>query len=352
MFRVLIIFFKRKIGISPASTNYFKLLFFFLVLFWFSSAGFLYFELPQKPDLNWADAMWWTLVTMTTVGYGDYFPESFGGRYIIAIPTMVFGIGFLGFIISEIATKLIDTRSKRLQGMLKINEEDHILIFNYTNLQGILKIIDEISMDESTMDKKIILVDESLQELPRELIDRDVLFVKGDPTDEEVLQRANLTGASHCIILAKDANNPRSDDLNLSITLMIEKINANIYSIVEIINPKKVRQLEFAGADSVICVSQFTSNLIIQELQDPGIQKVLETITSNQIEQNIYIVPLKKTGKHSYGVLLQKKLTENYSILGIYRNGESIINCEHSFPLDDDDKVILIAGKRPAEIVL
>lgn len=61
----------------------------------FSSSGFMYFELADKPDLGWGDALWWSMVTMTTVGYGDFFPTTPGGRYVIGFPTMLFGISIL-----------------------------------------------------------------------------------------------------------------------------------------------------------------------------------------------------------------------------------------------------------------
>ena len=51
--------------------------------------GISFFE----PQLSMVDAVWWTLVTITTVGYGDIYPTSLGGR-IVGIFLMLFGIGF------------------------------------------------------------------------------------------------------------------------------------------------------------------------------------------------------------------------------------------------------------------
>ncbi|MCD8501869.1 MAG: potassium channel family protein, partial [Bacillaceae bacterium] len=52
---------------------------------------------------NYADAVWWTIVTTTTVGYGDISPETIIGR-LIAIILMIFGIGLVGMVTGSIAT--------------------------------------------------------------------------------------------------------------------------------------------------------------------------------------------------------------------------------------------------------
>ncbi|WP_231686768.1 potassium channel family protein [Bacillus sp. JCM 19034] len=60
---------------------------------------------------NYADALWWSIVTATTVGYGDISPETNIGR-VIALILMLFGIGLLGMITGSIATYFINGQSK------------------------------------------------------------------------------------------------------------------------------------------------------------------------------------------------------------------------------------------------
>lgn len=67
-----------------------------LLLMVFASIAILQFERPADGNIRTApDAVWWTVVTMTTVGYGDHFPVTMGGRVVAALLMMV-GIGLFG----------------------------------------------------------------------------------------------------------------------------------------------------------------------------------------------------------------------------------------------------------------
>jgi voltage-gated potassium channel len=52
--------------------------------------------------------MWWAVVTVTTVGYGDVYPTSVEGR-IIAMVVMLFGIGFLSVLTATVASRFVKT---------------------------------------------------------------------------------------------------------------------------------------------------------------------------------------------------------------------------------------------------
>ena len=129
MIRLLVTLFARVRRTSGQALRRVSLLSF--ALLFFATSGFMYFELDGQPDLEWSDALWWALVTMTTVGYGDLFPKTFGGRYLIAIPTMVFGISILGYLLSMVAAFLIEERNRELKGMARVDLSEHLLIIHF-----------------------------------------------------------------------------------------------------------------------------------------------------------------------------------------------------------------------------
>ena len=178
---------------------------------------------------------------MTTIGYGDYAPATVGGRYLVGLPTMIFGIGFLGYIITQIADVLIASRSRRLKGMADITSKKHIVIINYTTEEEILVLVGGVRADVKTRDLDIVLVDERLAEAPDRLVREGVLFVKGNPTTEETLKRANMSSAGYAVIPRGTGRITIPTTRNLATVLVLEKLNPDIFTVVEVVEPSKVR---------------------------------------------------------------------------------------------------------------
>ena len=151
---------------------------FFASVFCYASTGFMYFELDERPDFEWHNAIWWSFVTMTTVGYGDWAPITPNGQFLVGLPTMLVGVSVLGYILSLLASLILETKIKELKGMTKINQSGHIIISRFNTLVSTLKIVDEIRMDLSTANTHVVIIDEDLEELPTELHENNVSFSK------------------------------------------------------------------------------------------------------------------------------------------------------------------------------
>ncbi len=71
-------------------------------------------DAPHANITNLKDALWWAVVTVTTVGFGDHYPVTDGGRMVAAI-LMVTGIGTIGLLASSLASVLVVRKEGELQ---------------------------------------------------------------------------------------------------------------------------------------------------------------------------------------------------------------------------------------------
>ncbi|MCK5799920.1 MAG: NAD-binding protein, partial [Deltaproteobacteria bacterium] len=306
-----------------------------VAILFFAASGFMYFESVAKPDLAWSDAIWWAFVTMTTVGYGDFFPATAAGRYLIGIPTIVFGISILGYLLSTVATYLIEARSKELKGMLELDVRDHILIIHYPDKERFLTLLRDLRADDKTAKLPIVLVDDTLEELPEALMETGVRFVRGSPTSETVLGRACYKDALYAIILSRDGRDPSSDNHSLAVVLTLEKLHSEMFTVAEVIDPEHIDLLYRAGCDSVVCLASLSTNFLAQELLDPGVQLVLEQLTNNSYGQQIYISPITTAKGRTYSDVSANLHERGMMVLGIERDRKVLLNPEPSAPIDE-----------------
>ena len=306
----------------------------------------MYFELPENPDLGWVDAFWWSIVTMTTVGYGDFFPVSIWGRVLVGFPTMLLGVGILGYMLSLVATTMLESKMLETKGMKNLILKHHIIICNFNSFDKIQQLMHEIHKDVSTQDAHIVIIDEKIEELPAELASEKTHFVKGDPSREPTLEQANLNDCRAVLIQADNSDIAGSDNKNLKTCLTIETIHPEAYTIVECTNPENSIFFRRAKCDSVISIASLTGQMMIQELQDPGVNTIISELTSNAKGKQIYISKLK-TQANNYRDVKDMYRDDKVILIGIRRGADNFVMPEPGFPVCIGDQVILISDKRP-----
>lgn len=321
-----------------------------LAVLLYGTTGFLYFELPANPDLTWLDGLWYTLVTITTVGYGDFFPKSMGGRFLVGWPVMLFGIGLLGYALSVVAAALVTSKTREVRGMAGFKLKDHLVLFNFSGLAKIERVLDELALDPSVgSSMPVVLVDEALEELPVELQKRGVHFVRGNPTRDETLQRAGIDLARHAVVMTRNQADTGSDHLNVSIALAIEGRCKRVNTVVECVDPASEELLRKAGCDRVVCSSRFDAQFLSQELLNPGIQEVLGDLLTLTRGQQLYLVPI--SGEDCFEALSSRCRDRGHIALGIScPDGEVVMNPPGKERVSNGCRLVTIGSSRLAGI--
>ncbi len=158
--------------------------------------GFYHFEKPVSPQLSLWDSFWWAMVTVTTIGYGDVFPRTLGGR-LIALFLMFAGIGALSFLTAAIASFLV--RGDGWQ-QLRLRRFKHHIIVCGLDKRGLLLVR---AFCERGVQVVALESDENNDFVPvaREL---GAIVLLGDPRERILLENAGIARAQTVIALCGD----------------------------------------------------------------------------------------------------------------------------------------------------
>lgn len=297
-----------------------------------------------EPDISFASGIWWSIVTLTTVGYGDISPASPGGR-ILAIIIMFFGIGLLSTLSASLAALIISHRIKENKGMCVADFRGHLILCEWNHrTRAILK---ELRADTHTKDLKVVLV-ANIDEKPVD--DVDLFFVKGSVC-EESLEKANLTQAKTIIVLGDDSLDATSRDAKVVLaTLTIESMANSVYSVVELVDEANVMHCRRAQADEIIVGSELSSRLIASAAIDHGISRVVSELLSTQYGNELFSIPLPGdlVGNTFLDVFTMMKRDRQSIVLGILKgnDGEHVSNPPSDYVFEKDDRLIVISNDR------
>ena len=109
-------------------------------------------DAPRAQIQNGADAFWWAVVTVTSVGYGDYVAVTIAGR-ILAIVIMTFGIGGFAVLASFVATKFVGLQPDRDDMIETIREENAAIRAELAEVKELLQQQGDMGGDETLKGK-------------------------------------------------------------------------------------------------------------------------------------------------------------------------------------------------------
>ena len=320
--------------------NLHKLLFVILTIVLISAAAITWFE----PNISFGSGLWWSIVTLTTVGYGDISPTTTGGR-VVAILIMFFGIGLLGTLSASLAAIIISKRMRENRGMRASSFTEHIILCEWNDRTK--AVLTELRADPRTADSPIVLIAD-VEENP---VDDPLLFFVKGIVNNETLERANLEQAKTVVVLGDDRLEVTSRDAKVVLTtLTIESINSKAYTVVELVDPNNIQHCQRAQADEIIVGDELGSHLIASAAIDHGISKVVSELLSAKYGNEMFSMPLPPDMQERKFIDIFVKMKKAYQsiVLGIKKgdSGELISNPSSEFIVQDDDLLVVVSKKR------
>ena len=272
---------------------------------------------------------WWAIVTMTTVGYGDFSPATPAGRFF-AVIIMFIGISLVSLFTASISSIFVAQKIREGKGLEQLNLNNHLILCGWNPNGG--RILDSIQHLSNGKKKELVLVNEMNEEDVTQLKNRyhqlNINFVSGDFTQEEILSKANIFEANTVIVIPNTTGSEVAtyDEKTIFATLTIKSMDPNIRVVAYLLDRENLTHIKRANADEVVVGDDFSAHILASHVVDPGIPQIAnQLIESNSNSRFKRInIPSEFIGK-SYSELFDyfRKL-DGSLLIGVFAEDENL----------------------------
>ena len=287
------------------------------------------------------DALYMTVITLTTVGYGEIRDISNTGR-LFTIFLIIMGVGFYLYVVSYIIQFLVEGRIREVLGRRRLEKQinrlkNHYIVCGYGRIGRVLcRYLVQKYLD-------VVVIEKNLDRIP--IIDEDgVLYIIGDATEEATMIRAGIDRAKGLLtVLATDA-------ANVFLVLTARQHNPDVFIVARAEMNATKNTLLAAGADKVISPYDLGARRMAHAILRPTVIHFLELAfaddqTDIQLEE--FTVGSKST---LAGVkLMDSNIRQdlNLIIISIKKSdGSMIFNPAADYLITQGDIVIAVGENR------
>ena len=223
---------------------------------------------------SWFDCLYMTIITLTTVGYGETLPgmDQVPHARAFTIAQLVFGTGVLVYFASTITAFIVEGDLKNLLRVQRLRKrikrmKDHVIVCG-TGSTG-QHIVAELIAAQTP----VVAIDTSelvLREIADEHPGADFSYVVGDATDDDVLVQAGLATARGLVAALS------SDKDNLYLVVSARQSNPRARIVARCTELPHVEKLKKAGADSVVSPNFIGGMRMVSEMVRPAVVRFLD----------------------------------------------------------------------------
>jgi voltage-gated potassium channel len=226
------------------------------------------------------DAFYYTLVTASTVGYGDITPAPNSElATLFAMSVVIFGTISFAVALGTLLGPALERRFARALGRMTDSQldmlEDHVLVLGYGDLTE--PILNELQ----SLDVDFVVVTEEERHVS-ELSRREIPVLEADPSDEGSLEQAGLQRA---VAVVAATNQDAEDALGV---LTARQLRPEVRIVAAATQRENEDKLRRAGADTVISPAVLGGHMLVEAALDPGdARETAENILDDELDDHV-----------------------------------------------------------------
>lgn len=289
---------------------------------------------------NFVDALYMSVITITTVGSEVVHPLSRSGK-IFQICYLIFGLGIFFVCVVEEGEIIVRAVMRDRLGRKKMDRaikamKDHHIVCGFGRMGRAL------CEQLSTRRQPFVIIDHDEQAL-RQAGEDGLLYIVGDATDDRVLQAAGIERASGLAsVLSDDAD-------NLYVVLSARLLSKDLQIVSRASDEASLRKIEKAGANRVVSVYGASATMVAQFLANSDLESFFEIITAEGNELDLAEIHVAADGPYAGVTLADLDFRElGVLIVGIRRaSGDLDLPPSGQATINADDRLIAL-GKSAA----
>jgi len=284
-----------------------------------------------------ANSFYATIVTLGTVGFGDFYPITTAGK-CFAIFLIVFGVGTMAYTFAVVMEVLMEGRLKRILGRGKLEKkinkmQDHYIICGYGKIGKL------ICTELAREGVEFVVVDNN-PEVVSGIEDDGFTYINGSATEDKILLRAGIKRAKGVVCaLPTDAD-------NLYVVLTAKELNPDVYVLSRFEDNSSERRLLKAGADRVISPYRVGGMRMSQAILRPAMLDFIEITTRRQsLALRMEEVDVWKDSPVAGKNLEESGLRKTYGLIVVAikkESGQMVFNPMASYVMKSGDKLITL----------
>jgi voltage-gated potassium channel len=308
-------------------------------LFAFGITGYMAIE-----GWSFLDALYMTVITLATVGYGEVHKVSQSGR-IFTVILIFLGVGFFLYVAGNIVQFLMEGRIRHVLGRRILNRQisklkDHIIVCGYGRMGRALS----GHLIEKHLD--VVVIEQSPKRVP--IMDEDgILYITGSATDESNLMKAGIQSAKGIVsALGTDAD-------NVFLVLIAKGLNPDIYIVARANYSATKKALYAAGTDKVVSPYALGARRMAHAVLRPTVIHFLElAFTDKSTDIHLEESPVSASSRLINITLQDSGLRKDLNLIIISirkEDGTMNFNPKASYRFEQGDTVIAVGSSRDLE---